>query len=105
MGDGEEKEEILGQTEKEQLSETSRHIKPLIHVNRAHMGLYAPLWALRSEHSISLWHYPKILSMIFHIMEYMVYIFFRYYVYRYTVYRNWKKLDTEAKFLIDNHSQ
>lgn len=31
--------------------------------------------------------------------------FFRYYIYRYTVYRNWKKLDTEAKFLIENHSQ
>ena len=51
---GEEKEEILGQTEKEQLSETSRHIKPLIHVNHAHMGLYEPLWALLSRHSISL---------------------------------------------------
>lgn len=45
MGVGEEKEEILGQTEKEQLSETSRHIKPLSYVNHAHMGLYEPLWA------------------------------------------------------------
>ena len=54
---GGEKEEILGQTEKEQLSETSRHIKPLSYVNHAHMGLYEPLRALQSRHSISLWHY------------------------------------------------
>lgn len=54
MGDGEEKEENLGQIEKEQLSETSRHIKPLIHVNHAHMGLYEPLWALYPAHAISL---------------------------------------------------
>ena len=54
MGVGGEKEEILGQTEKEQLSETSRHIKPLIHVNHAHMGLYEPLWALHVVHAISL---------------------------------------------------
>lgn len=46
MGVGGEKEEILGQTEKEQLSETSRHIKPLSYVNHAHMGLYEPLRAL-----------------------------------------------------------
>lgn len=45
MGVGGEKEEILGQTEKEQLSETSRYIKPLPYVNHAHMGLYEPLWA------------------------------------------------------------
>ena len=47
------KRENLGQTEKEQLSETSRHIKPLIHVNHAHMGLYEPLWALYPTHAIS----------------------------------------------------
>ena len=45
MGDGGEKEEILGQTEKEQLSETSLYIKPLSYVNHAPMGLYASLWA------------------------------------------------------------
>ena len=28
--------------------------------------------------------------MLFHILEYMVYIFFRYYIYRYNVYRFWK---------------
>lgn len=54
---GGEKEENLGQTEKEQLSQMSRHIKPLSYVNHAHMGLYAPLWALQSRHSISLWRY------------------------------------------------
>ena len=58
MGVGGEKEEILGQTEKEQLSETSRHIKPLIHVNHAHMGLYEPLWALQTGYTISPWRYP-----------------------------------------------
>ena len=57
MGDGEEKEEIWGQTEKEQLSETSRYIKPLSYVNHAPMGLYEPLWALQSGYAISLWHY------------------------------------------------
>ena len=57
MGDGEEKEEILGQTEKEQLSETSRHIKPLSYVNHAPMGLYEPLRALHVVHAISLWRY------------------------------------------------
>lgn len=57
MGDGREKEEILGQTEEEQLSETSRHIKPLSYVNHAHMGLYEPLRALYPAHAISLWHY------------------------------------------------
>ena len=54
MGVGGEKEEILGQTEKEQLSETSRYIKPLSYVNHTPMGLYEPLWALLSRHSISL---------------------------------------------------
>ena len=54
MGVGGEKEEILGQTEKEQLSETSLYIKPLSYVNHALMGLYEPLWALLSRHSISL---------------------------------------------------
>ena len=54
MGDGEEKEEILGQTEKEQLSETSLYIKPLSYVNHALMGLYAPLWALQPRRAISL---------------------------------------------------
>ena len=83
----------------------SLYIKPLSYVNHAPMGLYEPLWAVKPKHSISLWHYLKILSVLFHILEHMVYIFFRYYVYRYAVYRNWKKLDTEAKFLIDNHSQ
>ena len=57
MGVGGEKEEILGQTEKEQLSETSLYIKPLSYVNHALMGLYEPLWALLSRHSISLWRY------------------------------------------------
>ena len=57
MGVGGEKEKILGQTEKEQLSETSRHIKPLSYVNHALMGLYAPLRALRAGHTISLWRY------------------------------------------------
>ena len=57
MGDGEEKEEILGQTEKEQLSETSRYIKPLSYVNHAHMGLYESLWAVKLKYAISLWHY------------------------------------------------
>lgn len=69
------------------------------------MGLYEPLRALWTGYTISLWRYPQILPMVFHILVYMVYIFFRYYIYRYTIYRNWKKLDTEAKFLIDNHSQ
>lgn len=55
---GGEKEEILGQTEKEQLSETSRHIKPLSYVNHAHMGLYEPLRAVKPRYSISPWRYP-----------------------------------------------
>ena len=57
MGDGEEKEENWGQTEKEQLSETSLYIKPLSYVNHAHMGLYEPLWAWQPKHAISLWRY------------------------------------------------
>ena len=57
MGVGGEKEEILGQTEKEQLSETSLYIKPLSYVNHAPMGLYAPLWALQTGYTISPWRY------------------------------------------------
>ena len=57
MGVGGEKEEILGQTEKEQLSETSLYIKPLSYVNHALMGLYEPLWALQTGYTISPWRY------------------------------------------------